>query len=92
VLKGQPIAELHELPACILGCVGQVHPMMEVDLDFTPTRAAMLRQATHQSSIVLLGRIKIGMSKRKTVLVMPPADSSRVVAAPALEPVFLFIV
>src|SRR2546422_3297711 len=66
--------------------------MMYVDLDFAPTGAAVLRQATHQSSIVLLSRIKIRMPKRKTVVVVPLTYNTRVVSALALYPLFLFTV
>ena len=92
MLGSQSIAKPDELAPRILGGIWRFHPVMQVDLDFAPTGAAVLGQATHQTSIVLLSRIKISMLKRKTLVVAPRTDRSRVVSAPALYPLFLLIV
>jgi hypothetical protein len=44
-LSGQPVAELDQLTSCIFGRVWSFHPVVQMNLDFAPSGAAMLGQS-----------------------------------------------
>src|SRR3989442_1476265 len=65
---------------------------MQMNLDFTPPRVAMFRQALNDSPLVLLGGIEIRAIERMSFMVAPLVGQLRILQAPALQPAFLLVV
>lgn len=62
---------------------------MKVNLDLAPACVTVFSEAPDQPSVVLLGRVKIGMAQGESVGVAPLIHGVRVFAAPSLEPLLL---
>ncbi len=92
MLMGQKVSEFHELAACVLRRIGTPGSMMQVDLNFPPTRMAMLRQPFDVSPVILLGRVKISVLEGMAIAVTPLINKLGVFPAPSLQPPFLSLV
>ena len=55
MIGGQDIAELDELAPGVFCRVGRLSSMMKMNLDFSPTPVAVLRQTLKVRSVILLG-------------------------------------
>jgi hypothetical protein len=62
-----------------------------MDLDLTPAIPAMLCKSFDQSRVILLGRIEICVTERKAVGVTPFFECLRNLAAPAFQPLLLYV-
>src|SRR3989442_2119119 len=85
------VSEFYENSARVLGSVGGLNAMVQVDLDLTPARAAVLGQAVDQGLVVLLGWIEVGVTHGATISVTPTADGLRILRAPLLKTTLLLI-
>src|SRR2546425_11212931 len=78
----EAVSEFEENSARVLGGVGGLDAMVQVDLDLTPARVAVLGQAVDQGLVVLLGRIEVRVTHGPTIGVTPTADGPPIVPAP----------
>ena len=62
---------------------------MKVNLNFAPSRVAMLCQAVHESLIVFLRRIKIRVAQGLAFVIPPGADCQWIFAAPFCQATLL---
>jgi hypothetical protein len=89
MIHHQRIAKCDQLRARIVGGVGRIHPVMQLDFDFSPAAMTVFGKALNQPSIVLLGGIKISMNKRPPLMVAPQIDRARILRAPLFYPALL---
>src|SRR5579871_4651104 len=87
----QGVSEFFELAAGIGRIVRFFHAVVQVDLHFTPTGAAVPGKAIEQAFVIVLGRINIGVPERKAVLIAPLSHRLRIIPAPLLDPLLLHI-
>src|SRR5450755_864055 len=90
VAKRQPLAEFRQHAPCVIGGVRLRDSVMQMNLDLSPARMAMLRDHFQQSLVVLLRGIEIRMNKGTAIMVAPAIDRFRIFAAPPLDPPLLF--
>jgi hypothetical protein len=86
----QLVSKITQKTARVLRCVWLLHPVMKMDLGFSPTCMAMVRQNINQSLVILLGWIKVGVHKRTPSGVSPPIYGSWIFVSPVLQSPFLF--
>ena len=63
--------------------------MMQVNFKFSPPSVAVLGKAVHQTSVVLLRGIEVGVYKGLPFMVAASIDRSGVYRGPLLDPAFL---
>src|ERR1017187_10419146 len=63
--------------------------MMQVNFKFSPPSVAVLGEAVHQTSVVLLRGIEVGVYKGPPFMVAPTIDRSGVFRAPLFHPAVL---
>jgi hypothetical protein len=63
--------------------------MMQVNFKFSPPSVAVLGKAVHQTSVVLLRGIEVGVYKGLPFMVAASIDRSGVFRGPLLDPAFL---
>jgi hypothetical protein len=71
MIDDQGVAKFHQPAARIFGCVGCVHPVMQMNFNFSPSSVTVLGNAVDQSAVVLLGWIEVSMYQRPPFLVTP---------------------
>ncbi len=89
VIHHQRVAEIHQQLPRVLGAVGRIHTMVEVNFKFTPSFVAMLRQPLHQPAIILLRRIKVCMYQRTLLVIAPRVHCLGIFRTPALHAALL---
>src|SRR5450755_1703077 len=72
--KRQLVAKFREHAPRVLGRVGVRDSMMQMNLDLSPARVAMLRDHFQQAFVVLLRGIEISVNKGTAVMVAPAID------------------
>src|SRR5580693_4792205 len=82
MIHHQSIAKFQKLAAGIFCGVRTITPVMQVDFNFSPAGMTMIGNAVDQTSVVLLGGIKVSVDQRQPFLVAPPIHSSRIFGAP----------
>ena len=89
---GQSVAEFDQGSRRIRSRVRGLHAMMQVNLDFTPSRVAMFCETIDESLVIFLRRIKIRVTQRLAFIIPPGAYSQGIFAAPICQTAFLFAV
>lgn len=87
----QRVAESAEGGPRVFGVVGYRNPMVQVDFDLAPPRPAVLRQRLDHRLIVLLGRVKVGVTERVSVAIAERIDHFRVAPAPVGDALLLLV-
>src|SRR5579875_1054344 len=82
------IAKFHERAPRVFCGIRRMDAVMKVNLHFAPAGPAMFCELLDDASIILLGRIEVGMDKRPPILVSP-AVHQRIFSAPLFEAFFL---
>src|SRR5208282_31260 len=89
--EGQPVAVFGERLASVVGGVGMVHAVMQVNLDFSPASMAVLGQHLQQALVVLLGGIEVGVDQRTAIMVAPAVDDFGIFARPPFQATLLLV-
>ena len=89
VLKSKRVSELAEHKSRVFRGVGLERSVVEMNLDLSVSPMAVPRQLRNKVSLVLLGRIKIGMDEGPALIVPPFLHQVGIHLAPALHPSLL---
>ena len=65
---------------------------MQVNLNFSPTGIAELRQLLDQTPVILFGRIEIGVNEGTAIAVAPRICELRILSKPEINPPLLLVV
>jgi hypothetical protein len=90
--QSEEVTKFGELAMCVLRGIRLPRAVMQMNLDFAPALTAVASQTLHERLVVLLGRIKVRMTKGAALLISIGVDELRTYPAPILKAPLLFVV